>query len=275
MNAYAPVVILLILAATLVLAGCTAPAADTRDADMNAAAAGLTSSIDAGLGEIKAGLKNTSAELSTTGLSGPGAEEALARNLGNYPWAFSSIAVSKDGIVMAAVPDNPVVRPGLNMSGRVQIDEAIAAKVPQVSRLFRMEEGTYAVSQTYPVFLPSGEYLGYIDITYPPEIFLSRYTGPVMNRTGYDVWVIQDDGTEIYDTSPGEIRKNIITDEVYADPSVRAVAARIVNNPSGTGTYTFWDRDWNGNITKTAVWETAGIDGAEWRIGVTREEKAA
>ncbi|MEI8330354.1 MAG: hypothetical protein WCF90_01645 [Methanomicrobiales archaeon] len=63
---------------------------------------------------------------------------------------------------------------------------------------------------------------------------------PVINSTGYDVWVIQADGTEIYDTSPGVVGKNIITDAIYADPPIREVAASVVKNPSATGKYTFW-----------------------------------
>ena len=172
-------------------------------------------------------------------------------------------------------PQHPEVQPGLNMRGRVQVEEAHAARVPHIGSVFQMAEGPSAVSQSYPVISPTGEYLGYIDITYAPETFLDRYIGPMMNRTGYDVWVIQADGTEIYDTSPGEVGKNIITDAVYADPSIREVAASIVKNPSASGKYTFWDRGWNGNVTKTAVWETAGIDGAAWRVGVTRDESAA
>lgn len=276
MKASIPAVIFLILAASLALAGCTAPSAtDSQAAEMKEVAGELTSSINTGLGEMKTGLLNASGELSATGLSGTQAEAILSRNLHNYPWAFSSIAVSRDGIVMAAVPGSPEVQPGLNMSGRVQVDEANAARLPHIGSVFRMAEGPSAVSQSYPVFSPSGEYLGYIDITYAPELFLDRYIGPVMNRTGYDVWVIQADGTEIYDTSREEIGKNIITDAVYADPSVKEVSAGIVKNPSGTGKYSFWDRDWNGNVTKTAVWETAGIDGAAWRVGVTAEESAA
>ena len=277
MKAYTTAVILLILAATLVLAGCTAPAADTKIADtkaanMKAVAGELTTSINASLGEIKAGLANTSGELSTTGLSGTRAGAALSQNLGHYQWAFSSVTVSRDGIVMAAVPGSPAVKPGMNWTGQAVVDEANAAKAPRISELFRMEEGTYGVSQSSPVFSPSGEYLGYVDITYSPAIFLNSSIAPVMNRTGYDVWVIQSDGTEIFDTSPEEVGKNIITDAVYSDPSVKAVAESIVKNPSATGKYTFWDRGWNGNVTKTAVWETAGIDGAAWRVGVTREE---
>ncbi len=275
MKVYSFAVILLMVVVSLAFAGCTAPATDPKNTEMRLVAGELTSSINTGLGEIDAGLSNASGELSTSGLSGPKAEEILSRNLKNYPWAFSSIAVSPEGIVMAAVPGSPEVHPGLDMSGRAEIIEANTIRIPHITPLFRMLEGTWAVSQSYPVFTPSGEYRGYIDITYAPKDFLGEYIGPVMNRTGYDVWVIQSDGTEVYDTSLEEIGKNILTDAIYTDPSVKAVSSSIVSEPSGTGKYTFWDRSWNGNVTKTAVWETAGINGAAWRVGVTREESSS
>ncbi|MFA4860962.1 cache domain-containing protein [Methanoregula sp.] len=269
MKAYPCAVILLILATFLVLAGCTAPASSPETADMKSVATELTLSINNGLGELKAGLKNTSDNLSVSGLSGTNADTVLAENLRHYPWAYSSVVISRDGIVKTLVPKNTVVQPGLNLSGRVQVDDANTARAPLVGRAFRMEEGWPAISQSYPVVSSSGEYLGFLDITYPPETFLGRYIEPVMNRTGYDVCVVQADGTEIYDTTREEIGKNILSDPVYADSSVKDISARITKEPSGSGKYTFWDRDWNRNVTKTAVWETAGIDGAVWRVVVT------
>jgi hypothetical protein len=275
MKGFPCAMILLILAAALALAGCTSPATDPKTADMIAVAGELSTSINNSLGELRNGLKDNSAVLSASGLSGERAEAVLTRNLRHYPWAFSSVVISRDGIVRTAVPNTPVVLVGMNLSGRAQVDGANAAKVPQISRLFRMQEGYPAISQSYPIMSPSGEYLGYTDITYAPEIFLGRNIEPVLNRTGYDVWVVQDDGTEIYDTTREEIGKNILTDPIYADPAVREIAARIVKEPSGTGNYTFWDREWNRNVTKTAVWETAGIDGTAWRVVVTRAESTS
>ncbi len=119
------------------------------------------------------------------------------------------------------------------------------------------------------MFSSSGEYLGYTDITYPADVFLGRHIEPVIRSTGYDVWVAQLDGTEIFDTTKEEIGKNIVTDPVYADPAIQEFVSKIIKEPSGTANYVFWDKEWNRNVTKTAVWETAGIDGATWRVVVT------
>ena len=194
----------------------------------------------------------------------------MSENLLQNPWTLSSFTVSRDGIVMSAAPKNHAGFVGTNLSGQPAVRMANAKHAPMISSVFKMVEGFNAVSQSYPVFSPAGEYLGFTDITYAPEVFLVRQIEPVTNGTMYDVWVVQTDGTEIYDTSPEEIGKNILTDPAYADPALRTISTRIVQEPSGTGSYTFWDREWNRNITKMAAWDTAGIDGTEWRVVVTK-----
>jgi hypothetical protein len=263
------VVILLILAASVMVAGCTGPAGDTQIPQMKGIATQLTLSIDMGLEDLKGGIRDNSRTLSTSGLASGDAEKVLAKNLLRHPWAISSLVISKEGVVMTAVPENYAGIVGTDLNWQPQVQKANVDRVPIVSGVFRMAEGFTGISQSYPVFDSSGEYLGYTDITYAPDEFLGRKIRPVTDGMAYDVWVTQTDGTVIYDTTKEEIGKNLFTDPAYADPGLQAIFTRIVKEPSGSGTYTFLDREWNRNVTKTAVWDTAGIDGAEWRVVVT------
>jgi hypothetical protein len=264
-------IILLIIVVSVSLAACTTHQdTDPNIAEMKVVAGELTASIDGGLAGLKTGIQNNSRALATAGLSGGKAEDILAENLLHYPWALSSLVISRDGIVLTAVPVNYAGVVGTNLSWQSQVQRANTERKPIVSGVFRMVEGFNGVSQSYPVYSSAGEYLGYTDITYAPEVFLGRYIEKATIGTPYDVWVVQTDGTEIYDTTKEEIGKNIISDPVYAEPALHEVATRIVREHSGTAEYTFWDRDWNRNITKIAVWDTAGIDGAEWRVVVTK-----
>jgi hypothetical protein len=158
---------------------------------------------------------------------------------------------------------------GEDLSWQSQVQTANREQIPVVSNVFTMAEGFTGISQSYPVFSKSGEYIGYTDITYKPEIFLGREVNPVIKDTPYDVWVAQTDGTLIYDTKEEEIGNNLMTDSMYSDPDLQTVLKRILKEPSGTAEYTFSDKNWNKNVTKKAFWETAGINGAEWRVVVT------
>ena len=272
----------LVMAALVLFSGCTgtsengdtqATVIDTQKVslinDMNTAAENLTESINTGLEDIKAGLLNNSAALSKSGLTGDAAEKTLSENLLNYPWTLSSLVISKDGVVVTAVPKNYADIIGEDLSWQSQVQKANTEQTAIVSDVFTMAEGFRGISQSVPVFSESKEYLGYTDITYSPATFLGRQILPVMEGKSYDVWVAQTDGTLIYDTKKEEIGNNLMTNSMYGDPELQRALKRILAEESGNDDYKFSDRDWKENVTKTAVWKTAGIDGAEWRVVVT------
>ena len=286
MKVHSVFLILLVLAASVALAGCTGPAAAPAEtapeaaqhagtAAMQALAQEIAASVNAGLAGLDAGLYETSQALSATGLSGADAEKAISKNLLKDPWAVSAVTISKDGIVMAAVPPGSAGGVGTDLSGMAPVITANGAKAPLVSGVFTAVEGFSAVSQSCPVYSPAGEYLGYVDIVYEPQVFLARQIGNVTPGPEYSVWVAQADGTQLYDIKGEEIGKNILTDPSYSDPVLHETLARIAAEPNGTGTYAYWDSDWNRFVTKEAVWETAGLDGAVWRVVVTKDSGTA
>ena len=116
-----PVLLILVLAAAAVCAGCTGPQApgvtpatatpapspvpeDT--ARMASVARNLSAAIDTELTDLRSGLKNTSSVIATADLSSPEAESALSDNLLRYPWAVSSVIIDTGGTIRAAVPKN-------------------------------------------------------------------------------------------------------------------------------------------------------------------------
>lgn len=273
-----------LLAALVLFSGCTGQGGgdagtiqdsdtktirDNLSADMQNTAEALEESINMGLLELEAGIENNSKVLSEEGLTGNAAEAALSENLLDFPWAESSLVISKEGIVVTAVPDNYADIVGEDLSWQPQVQKANTEQVPVVSDVFTMAEGFTGISQSYPVFSPEGGYLGYTDITYRPDVFLEKRILPVTADTPYDTWVAQTDGTLLYDTKSEEIGNNLLEDEMYSDPALQAVLKKILAEESGTAGYVFSDKNWKMNVTKQAIWTTAGIDGTEWRVVVT------
>lgn len=280
MRSRIPAAILLLLAVTVLFTGCTDPGTNPVTnpdiALMEMFAGQICTSVHNDLIGIRAGLLNTSQSLASGGLSGSGAEQLLSDNLRLHPWAISSRTIAASGVVQAAVPEDASRITGEDFSMRPEVRKAIADRAPGLSSVFVVEEGGHNVAQSYPVTGPDGEYRGYADITYAPEDLLARHIEGANGNT-YDVWVVQTDGTILYDTTQEEMGKNILTDPVYSDPALRNTFLRIIREQSGSGTYTFFDRAWNRNVTKTAVWDTTGIDGTEWRVVATsvKDEPAA
>ncbi len=205
-------------------------------------------------------------QLSGIGLSGEAAEKILLDHFLAHPWAISSATVSNESILVGIAPDTYQDVIGTDLSFQEQTVQIIQAQAPNVSTVFPIVEGVNAIVQSYPVFAPDGTYLGYADITYRPEVFISRIAGPVLNGTHYEALVIQTDGVILYSTNFEEVGRNIFSDPMYQDPALQAFFIQVAAEPAGTSSYQSWDQD---HEIKVAAWSTAGIDGAAWRVIVS------
>ncbi len=208
-------------------------------------------------------------QLAILGLDSPEALDFLKQSLQKYVYAHSSVVIAPNGIVIAAVPEQYADLAGLDWAYQPEVERANTEQVKIVSDVFWLVEGFYGISQSSPIFSADGEYLGYTDITYRPEQMISRQIDPVLTGTPYDIWVTETGGRVIYDATAEEIGRNLFTDPAYQEPGLQEAFQRIVSDPAGETTYTFWDTNWQEQVTKTALWGTAGVDGAEWRVVIT------
>ncbi len=266
------VIIALLIAAAVLGAGCTGDELPSLQISQESVICDAVSGINGELESVRASVGENARVLGESGLTGAAGKEALKQTLLEYPWAESSLVISKDGIVVMAVPENYGDVVGKDLSYQPQVQRANREQVPIVSEVFPLEEGFSGISQSYPIF--GTEYLGYTDITYRPDILIGRVIAPLINGTPYDAWATQTDGLVIYDTTPEEIGKNLFSDPVYQSPALQEAFTRITSEPSGSLEYSFYDLNWERNVTKEAIWDTAGIDGAEWRIVITRSPDA-
>ncbi|HOI12558.1 MAG TPA: cache domain-containing protein [Methanoculleus sp.] len=260
----------LLIAVTVLGAGCTEESqplsGETGEAVLQEAVAG----INGELASIRVSAGGSARVLGEAGLTSAAGKEAVRQAMLNHPYMESTLVVTKDGIVAMAVPDGYAGMVNSDISSNPESGQAIREQVPLVSGVFPLKEGYTGVAQSYPVFGEGGEYLGFVSFAYRPDALIDRVVAPLTNGTPYDVWVTQTDGRVIYDTTPEEIGKNLFSDPAYRSPALQEVFSRIAAEPSGSLEYSFWNRNWVRNVTKEAVWDTAGIDGAEWRVVVTR-----
>ncbi|MCM2465072.1 cache domain-containing protein [Methanoculleus oceani] len=266
------IIVALLIAVAVLGAGCTEesqpPLQGTGDSVLQDAVSGINDELES----VRASTAEDARVLGETGLTSAAGKEAVRQTMLNHPWAESALVISSDGIVVMAVPENYADLVNSDLSGQPQAERAVREQAPVVSEVFYLEEGFYGATQSYPVF--GEEYLGFVSIAYRSDALIERVIAPLTNGTPYDVWVTQTDGRVIYDTTPEEIGKNLFSDPGYQSPGLQEAFGRIVAEPSGTVEYSFWDRNWERMVTKEAKWDTAGIDGAEWRVVVTRSTDA-
>ena len=259
----------LLIAVAVLGAGCTEESqplpGETRESVLQEAVAG----INGELASVRASAGESARVLGEAGLTSAAGKEAVRQAMLNHPYTESTLVVTKDGIVAMAVPDRYAGTVGSDISSHLETGRAVRERVPLVSEVFPLAEGYTGVAQSYPVFGESGEYLGFVSIAYRPDALIGRAVAPLTNGPPYDIRVMQTDGVVIYDTTPEEIGKNLFSDPAYRSPALQEAFSRIAAEPSGSLEYSFWDTDWARNVEKEAVWETAGIDEAEWRVVIT------
>lgn len=266
------IIAVLVVAAAVLGAGCTGERQPSLQATGDPILSDAVSAINHELEAVRASIGEDARVLGETGLSGASGRESMKQTLLEYPWAESYLVISQDSIVVTAVPENYAGLMGTDFSSQPQVQRAIREQAPLTSEVFHLEEGFCGITQSYPVC--GTEYLGFVSIAYRPDALIGRVVVPLMNGTPYDVWVTQTDGLVIYDTTPEEIGRNLFSDPAYQSPGLQDAFSRIVAEPSGSVEYAFRDRNWERNVTKEVVWGTAGIDGAEWRVVVTRNVNA-
>lgn len=264
----------LIVAALLITiavlgAGCTEEKEppsleDARDAILRDAVSGINSELES----VKSSIKEDARVFGETGLTSATGREALRQTLLRHPWMESILVISRGSVVVMAVPENYADLVGSDLNHHLPTQRAIREQTPLMNEVFLTGEGFYGITQSYPIFGP--EYLGFVSPAYRPDALIGRVIVPLTNGMPYDVWVTQIDGMVIYDSTPEEIGKNLFSDPAYRSPGLQEAFSRIVAEPSGSVEYSFWDRSWERNVTKEARWDTAGIDGAIWRVVVTQ-----
>ena len=259
----------LLIAIAVLGAGCTEENQPFPGGDHESVLRDAASGINNEMESVKVSIAENARVLEETGLTSTAGKEALRQTLLRHPWMESILVISRDGVVVAAVPEDYADLVGRNLTYQVQTQRAVREQVPLMNEVFLTEEGFYGITQSYPIFGP--EYLGYVSPAYQPDALIGRVIVPLTNGTPYDIWVTQTDGMVIYSTTPGEIGHNPLSDPDYRSPEHQEVFSRIVAEPSGSVEYAPRDQGREQNVTKEARWDTAGIDGIEWRVVIARD----
>lgn len=256
----------LVVAVAVFGAGCTGESQPPpEETVLQEAVAGVNSELES----VRASAGESARILGEAGLTSAAGRGAVQQVMLDHPYTESTLVVTKDGIVVMAVPDNYAGTVGSDISSHLETGRSVREQAPLVSEVFPLAEGYAGVAQSYPVFGEGGEYLGFVSIACRPESLIERVVGPLIEGTPYDVWMVQTDGVVIYDTTREEIGKNLFSDPAYRSPELQEAFSRIAAEPVGSLAYSFWDTNWTRNVEKVAVWGTAGIDGTEWRVVVT------
>jgi hypothetical protein len=255
-----------------ILAGCTAP--NAQELQLKTTTQKIQQAVQIGLNELDLDISNAAAELSRTGLSGTEARQILTGLTDKYPFIIDSCTTDTAGIMVTVEPDAYSSYEGTDISTQDVVIKINETHEPLLSQMFPAVEGMDAVVIMWPVFSQNGDFTGSLSALFKPEEFLYGPSDPFLKGTDISIDVMQLDGLDIYNSKGVDTGINVFTDpdfQQYED--LQVLCHRMVDQESGSGSYTIHAYETGELVTKLAYWETVKLHDTAWRVVSTQNIK--
>ncbi|HNX90847.1 MAG TPA: cache domain-containing protein [Candidatus Omnitrophota bacterium] len=226
--------------------------------------------------ELEGKMQTASRDLSAKGMTGPSAREVLCGLCAADPNVIDCIIIDKSGEILVAEPEKYRSYEGTSVKYQAQIKEMLEKKKPVLTNLFEPIEGGNAVAFQYPIIGQDGEFCGSVSMLLDVYGLIKGMVSGQIKDKNCMVWVMQADGTIIYDPDPNQVNKNIFNDDLFR-PFVSLIffSREVAEKKEGTGSYEFYAAGLKDQemTSKQAVWETFSFAGAEWRLVAVEIER--
>lgn len=226
-----------------------------------------TADIAKTLSAIDNTLADASRQLAVTGLSGEKTRKVLSRLCLIFPYSIDGVTIDNSGRIVEVEPAEYRNVIGRNIRSQTQVHAMLTAHRPVMSSLFKSVEGIYAIDAEYPVIDGKEKFLGAASLLFIPERLLRNSIERAVAGTKVNIWVLDTDGTILYDIMADHIGLNLFTAPLYKPfPSLQKIGQKIIKEKEGRGRYCFYQPHTKIKVTKESVWKTVSLYGKEWRI---------
>jgi hypothetical protein len=178
------------------------------------------------------------------------------------------VTTDVDGTILAAEPSEYSGIEGMDIGYQDTMKIALEQGQSAISPLDTVVEGFGAVYIVYPIFDDQGKIMGSISTLFCPGWTMDNIT-EAQESSDINAMIMQNDGVVLYDPDTDQIGRNTFTDPLYQNfTEIKAIASRMVNESSGSGSYSF---QLSGEeVHKTVLWTTVGLMGARWTVAAIR-----
>ncbi len=197
--------------------------------------------------------------------------QALATLYQRTTLTHDLLIADENGIVCAVYPNNIKSTLGQDLSSYPPNKATFAELHVYVSDYMVLENGMEAYLLSVPIEI-SDEYVGYISLSFDPYRLFGSEEQKVLEK-GYNLWVMQMNGVQVFDADVSEAGVNLLTDPDYA--MIREMAQLVAKNPLGETKYFYTADNGADLVEKTAVWDTLTYSGRDWRVVLTKSAAAA
>jgi len=195
----------------------------------------------------------------------------LEKLYSEIPKAFDVAFVNTKGIMEYIAPHKYSDFEGTDISNQEQIRRIAKTYNPVVSELLMTAEGVYGIDIEWPVFNKRGVFMGSVSILIEPETYFNELLMQHISDPELEIWIMQEDGTIVYDLDEHEIGKNLFNDDIYSDyPELQTLGKEMLEKNNGIGEYVFLAAGEDTAKRKRAVWNTIYFHGTEWKIVLVR-----
>ena len=186
------------------------------------------------------------------------------------PEIVNTSFIDKESVIRYIYPDEYSYVEGEWIGDQEQVQRLHETRMPVLSGNFLAVEGFHAADLEWPVFRKDGSLAGSLSFLIKPDLFLAPIILP-HNKEPYEFWIMDPDGTILYDQDIIEIGRNLFDDPLYkAFDSLIEIGYEIVAKESGEGYYTFYSKGMENLVNKEVIWTSVGLHGTQWRIVLTK-----
>ncbi len=234
----------------------------------------MTGSIQSELSMFNFSIDEVAYHLGESGLSGPKADSMLADLASYHPALLSAITVDTNGTVLSAAPDNAKILIGQNIADQEAISQVLSTRQPVMGKYFTLRQGGEGVAMVYPVFSPSGEFLGALSMTFSPSILVARYAEELEGWAPFMYAVAQPDGVLLYHSNPALAGKQALDEPFFEQfPEILDFVRRSDTERTGYATFSFFKEGSTEIVPKETFWDTVYLYDNEWRVFVNADRE--
>jgi hypothetical protein len=267
-----PVVALALSLILVSMYGCTG--STSQEEQLRTTTLKIQEAVQSELDNLDRDMSAAASELSRAGLSGPEARQILNGLTSKYPFVIDSCTTDVAGKMVTIAPDAYSSYEGTDISTQDVMIKLNETKKPVLSRVFTAVEGMDAVVIIWPVFSEKGDFIGSVSALFKPEKFLYGASDPFLKGADISLDVMQLDGLDIYNSKGVDTGLNVFTyPEFQQYEDLQALCHRMVDQESGTGSYTITSYETGKLVKKMAYWETVKLHDTAWRVVSTQNIK--
>lgn len=263
----------LVLAGAVWLGGCSGgmPAITGHARDLNNG----VSSVQAALNTLDSDLREADSRMNhPEDLRNTLGQGVLTSIVSARPYVVFCATVDLKDKIVAISPAENTPRPGELLQAVTHFNPTSVAGEPVLSLGF--PDPGYPDSMLadiiYPLGTQSGALFGSLRVRLNITQMLRDIVTPIVNGERSAFWIVQTDGTTIYDPDDIEIGRNVFTDMMYTPfDDLRETARRVVNAPTGYGQYKFLGNGIGTAVRKYCNWESVSLYDTSWRVLLVRE----